>query len=146
MLQSETRLPPSPTKFRLLRTPNETMNGWCRGWIVAYNSLLNGCAKSGVMAAAEEVMKGMQEEGPSPDVTSYNTIISGYAKVAPPPWGAQVECLTSRLNHGRFGTARARTIVCQKANLAGGSSWRLEVVIVRAQGRCMWSVCIFAGN
>jgi hypothetical protein len=34
------------------------------------------------MAAAEEVMKGMQEEGPPPDIFSYNTLISGYAQVA----------------------------------------------------------------
>jgi len=64
------------------QTQEIEQNGWCRGWIIAYNALLNGCAKSGVMAAAEEVMKGMQKEGPPPDVTSYNTLISGYAQVA----------------------------------------------------------------
>jgi hypothetical protein len=36
------------------------------------------------MSAAEEVWKGMQQDGPPPDLHSYNTLIYGYAEVAAP--------------------------------------------------------------
>ena len=32
-----------------------------------------------MMAAAEELLAGMLEHGPSPDIISYNTLISGHA-------------------------------------------------------------------
>lgn len=110
---------------------NSDLRSVCRGWIVAYNSLLNGCAKSGVMAAAEEVMKGMQEEGPSPDVTSYNTLISGYAKVGllsvPCPLltsGSCVHCVSNNsVNEGYTASLKG---VHPSMLITGGSDFELS--------------------
>lgn len=39
-----------------------------------------------MMKAAEELLESMQKEGPSPDIISYNTLISGYAQVLKYPF------------------------------------------------------------
>ena len=54
----------------------------CRGQRIAFNALLNACAKTGMMAAAEELLASMLKHGPSPDIISYNTLISGHALVS----------------------------------------------------------------
>lgn len=57
---------------------------FCRGQRIAFNALLNACAKTGMMRAAEELLESMLVEGPPPDIISYNTLISGYAQVLRP--------------------------------------------------------------
>ena len=53
----------------------------CRGWRIAYNSLLNLHAKTGSAEQAEEVYQAMLLNGPCPDSNSANTTIAAFAVV-----------------------------------------------------------------
>ena len=57
-----------------------------RGQRIAFNALLNACAKTGMIKAAEELLQSMQADGPLPDIISYNTLISGHAQVLQSPF------------------------------------------------------------
>lgn len=52
---------------------------------MAHNSLLNACAKMGMMVAAKTVFQEMQRKGPPPDIITYNTMLAGYAQVRAHP-------------------------------------------------------------
>lgn len=53
----------------------------CRGWRIAYNSLLNLHAKSGRADLAEGVYQGMLLQGPSPNKNTVNSTIVAFATV-----------------------------------------------------------------
>ena len=54
---------------------------FCRGWGIAYNSLLNLHAKTGQAEQAENVYQGMLLHGPSPNRNSINSTIAAFAAV-----------------------------------------------------------------
>lgn len=53
----------------------------CRGWGIAYNSLLSLHAKTGQAEQAENVYQGMLLHGPSPNRNSINSTIAAFAAV-----------------------------------------------------------------
>ena len=53
----------------------------CRGWGIAYNSLLSLHAKTGQAEQAENVYQGMLLHGPSPNRNSINSTIEAFAAV-----------------------------------------------------------------
>ena len=53
----------------------------CRGWRIAYNSLLNMYAKSGRADLAEGVYQGMLLQGPLPNKNTVNSTIAAFATV-----------------------------------------------------------------
>lgn len=54
---------------------------FCRGWQIAYNSLLHLHAKTGRAEQAEAVYQGMLLHGPCPDKNSANSAIAAFASV-----------------------------------------------------------------
>ncbi|KAH0934283.1 hypothetical protein HID58_011400 [Brassica napus] len=59
---------------------NEMKNQGSGPNVYAYNALMSGMVKAGIINEAKTLLRKMEENGCSPDVNSHNIILNGFAR------------------------------------------------------------------
>lgn len=113
-------------------TTSQNLGCDCRGWRIAYNSLLNLHAKTGSAKLAESVYQEMLVQGPVPDKNSINSTIAAFAAVRKPT--SSEPAATQRQSTSAFRAYNATVLAMQCKHVV--QSYHKGVTYVGGRHRC----------